>query len=108
MTENLLFTFASNEVNPISRAFIRLTELSTGQPKLKKIYDQYIEDDRPPELFWHDAIKRLNLKIKIKSNDLDTIPKKGRLLVFPSKKILHGVSPVHGDRYTHIAWWQEK
>ncbi len=35
-------------------------------------------------------------------------PKKGRLLVFPSKKILHGVSPVHGDRYTHIAWWQEK
>lgn len=81
MTENLLFTFASNEVNPISRAFIRLTELSTGQPKLKKIYDQYIEDDRPPELFWHDAIKRLNLKIKIKSNDLDTIPKKGRLLI---------------------------
>ena len=81
MTENLLFTFASSEVNPISRAFIRLTELSTGQPKLKKIYDQYIEDDRPPELFWHDAIKRLNLKIKIKSNDLDTIPKKGRLLI---------------------------
>ena len=40
MSENLLFTFAASEVNPISRAIIRLTELSTGQPKLKRIYDQ--------------------------------------------------------------------
>ena len=81
MTENLLFTFASSEVNPFSRALIRLTELTTGQPKLKKIYDQYIKDDRPPELFWHDAINRLNLKVKIMSNDLDSIPKTGRLLI---------------------------
>ena len=34
-------------------------------------------------------------------------PKKGRLIVFNSKNILHGVNLVHGDRYTHIAWWQE-
>ena len=81
MSENLLFTFAASEVNPISRAIIRLTELSTGQPKLKRIYDQYIEDNRPPELFWHDAIERLNLKINVKTNSLGNINKKGRLII---------------------------
>ena len=36
-------------------------------------------------------------------------PKKGRLVVFPSKKMNHGVSLVKGkSRYTYIAWWKEK
>ena len=36
-------------------------------------------------------------------------PKKGTLVVFPSKKMEHGVSLVKGkSRYTYIAWWQEK
>ena len=81
MPENIVFTFASSEVSLISRAIIRLTEFTTGQLKLKKIYDQYIEDNRPPELFWHDAIKRLNLIIRIKSGTLFNIPKNGRLLI---------------------------
>ena len=35
-------------------------------------------------------------------------PKKGRLVVFPSKKMSHGVSLVKRiPRYTYIAWWQE-
>ena len=34
-------------------------------------------------------------------------PKKGRLVVFPSKKMNHGVSLVKSRaRYTYIAWWQ--
>ena len=36
-------------------------------------------------------------------------PKKGRLVVFPSKKMNHGESLVKSrSRYTYIAWWQEK
>tara|TARA_R100000458_G_C8087984_1_gene119922 strand:+ start:94 stop:561 length:468 start_codon:yes stop_codon:yes gene_type:complete len=36
-------------------------------------------------------------------------PKRGTLVVFPSKKMKHGVSLVKGkSRYTYIAWWQEK
>ena len=81
MSENLLFTFAASEVNPISRAIIRLTELSTGQPKLKKIYDKYLEDNRPPELFWQDAIERLELKIKIKTMNIESIPKNKKLII---------------------------
>ena len=35
-------------------------------------------------------------------------PKRGRLVVFPSKKMFHGVSLVKtNSRYTYIAWWQE-
>tara|TARA_B100000686_G_scaffold165605_1_gene173224 strand:- start:1778 stop:2275 length:498 start_codon:yes stop_codon:yes gene_type:complete len=33
--------------------------------------------------------------------------KKGRLLLFNSKKILHGVNKVCGNRYTIIAWFEE-
>ena len=36
-------------------------------------------------------------------------PKKGKLTLFPSKKMEHGVSLVRDrSRYTYIAWWQEK
>ena len=36
-------------------------------------------------------------------------PQKGRLVVFPSKKMKHGVSLVKGKpRYTYISWWREK
>ena len=36
-------------------------------------------------------------------------PRKGRLVVFPSKKMSHGVSLVKRiPRYTYIAWWQER
>ena len=36
-------------------------------------------------------------------------PKKGTLVVFPSKKMEHGVSLVKGkSRYTYISWWKEK
>ncbi len=35
-------------------------------------------------------------------------PKKGRLVVFPSKKLYHGVSVVRKfSRYTYISWWRE-
>ena len=35
-------------------------------------------------------------------------PQKGRLVVFPSKKLLHGVSLVKKTpRYTFISWWRE-
>tara|TARA_B100002019_G_C20716093_1_gene332603 strand:- start:146 stop:445 length:300 start_codon:yes stop_codon:yes gene_type:complete len=35
-------------------------------------------------------------------------PQKGRLVVFPSKKLLHGVSVVKKTpRYTFISWWRE-
>ncbi len=77
---NIAFTFASSEVNPIGRAFIQVTELGTGKLKLRKLYDQYLKENRPPENFWHDAIEKLQLRIQI--NPISPyIPKKGRLII---------------------------
>ena len=48
---NIVFTFATSEVNFIGQLFIKITELFTGKLKLKKLYDEYISENRPPEFF---------------------------------------------------------
>ena len=78
---NIAFTFATSEVSPVGRAFIQVTELGTGKIKLKKLYDQYLKENRSPENFWHDAIEKLQLKIEPYFIKSDPIPKKGRLII---------------------------
>ena len=78
---NIAFTFASSEVNFLSQQFIKLIELLTGKIKLKKLYDQYLLENNPPEQFWNDAIKKLQLNLKTSFQDGSYIPKKGRLII---------------------------
>tara|TARA_B100001123_G_C15168193_1_gene970260 strand:- start:80 stop:907 length:828 start_codon:yes stop_codon:yes gene_type:complete len=78
---NIAFTFASSEVNKFGQNFIKITELCTGKLKLKKLYDQYLEENNPPENFWQDAIKKLQLKINSNFHSQNNIPPKGRLIV---------------------------
>ena len=61
---NIAFTFATAEVNRLGQLFIMITELMTGKIKLKKLYDQYLLEKRPPQFFWDDAISKLNLTLK--------------------------------------------
>ena len=75
------FTFSTSEVNPIGRIIIQLTELGTGKIKLKKLYDQYLKENLPPENFWHDAIDRLDLRVKAHYQSKTNIPENGRLVV---------------------------
>ena len=64
MNENpIVFTFANAELNKLSQNFIKVTELLTGKITLKKLYDQYLEENNPPENFWQDAIKKLKLDL---------------------------------------------
>tara|TARA_Y100000590_G_C15620346_1_gene977327 strand:- start:383 stop:1210 length:828 start_codon:yes stop_codon:yes gene_type:complete len=81
MENNIAFTFATSEVNPVGRAFIQITELGTGKLKLKKLYDQYLKENRPPENFWHDAIEKLELKIIPFYSSPNPIPNSGRLII---------------------------
>ena len=60
---NIAFTFANSEVNKFSQIFIKVIEILTGKLKLKKLYDQYLSENNPPENFWHDALKKLQLNI---------------------------------------------
>ena len=78
---NIAFTFASSEVNRFGQNFIKLTELLTGKLKLKRLYDQYLEEDNPPENFWHDAVEKLQFSINTTFHSNKDIPHKGRLIV---------------------------
>ena len=77
----IAFTFATAEVNFIGQLFIMITELLTGKLKLKKLYDEYLSENRPPQYFWNDAVSKLNLKIKTNFKEGSHIPKNGRLIV---------------------------
>ena len=78
---NIAFTFATAEVNHFGRLFIMITELLTGKIKLKKLYDEYLSEDRPPKFFWDDAVSKLNLTLKTSFEKDSYIPKSGKLIV---------------------------
>ena len=80
-TNKIAFTFATSEVNLFSQQFIKIIELLTGKLKLKKLYDQYVLEDNPPENFWIDAVKKLNFKLQINFQNGSSIPAKGRLII---------------------------
>ena len=78
---NIAFTFATAEVNRLGQLFIMITELLTGKLKLKKLYDEYLSENRPPEYFWDDAVAKLKLTIKTNYQEGSFIPKRGKLIV---------------------------
>ncbi len=77
----IAFTFASSEVNIFSRQFIKIIEFFTGKIILKKLYDQYLSENNPPEDFWNDAVKKLKFDLKTNFEDGSFIPKSGRLII---------------------------
>ena len=79
--QQIAFTFASAEVNKFGQIFIKLTELLTGKLKLKKLYDQYLSENNPPENFWNDAVKKLDLKLNTSYKNNSEIPYKDRLII---------------------------
>ena len=78
---NIAFTFATSEVNKLSQSFIKITELFTGKLTLKKLYDQYLLENNPPENFWQDALIKLKLELICHYHSDQKIPKEGRLIV---------------------------
>ena len=77
----IAFTFASSEVSFLSQQFIKIAELLTGKIKLKKLYDQYVIENNPPENFWNDAVKKLKFNLQTNFREGSLIPKKGRLII---------------------------
>ena len=76
-----IFSFADGEMGPFANWFIRSLERFTGQPKIKKLYLDYVDDERPPELFWQDALGRLGIEIELDSEANSQIPKTGPALI---------------------------
>ena len=57
------FSYASDEVGRISQRIIRGIEKITGQPRIRRLYEDYTKLGRPPELFWGDAAAALRLDV---------------------------------------------
>ena len=69
-----IFSFANGEMGALSNHFIRSIEKITGQPRIRKLYFDYVKDDLPPENFWSDALGRLNISIDLTRSNIDGIP----------------------------------
>ena len=62
-----IFSFANGELNcTFQNGVIRHLERVTGQPKIKRLYLD-LDDNRPDELFWSDALDRLSITINLKN-----------------------------------------
>ena len=76
-----IFSFADGEMGALGSWIIRNLERFTGQPRIKQLYLDYVDDQRPHHLFWQDAVARLNISVNRCVEAGATIPKNGRLLV---------------------------
>lgn len=75
------FSYASDELGRVGQAMVRLIEWGTGQPRIRRMYEAYVELARPPELFWQDAIAALQLEVRLDRRPADVIPESGPLVV---------------------------
>ena len=60
-----IFSFADGEMGPFSNALIRGIERISGQPKIRKLYFDYVDEQRPFDSFWSDALERLNISVDL-------------------------------------------
>lgn len=75
------FSYASDEVSRIGQKFIRGVEKITGQPRIRRIYEDYTRRGRPPELFWADAIAALRLNVEIARGSIGALAPTGPQIV---------------------------
>jgi putative hemolysin len=99
------FTYASDEVGRISQRIIRGVEKITGQPRIRRLYEDYAKLGRPPELFWGDATAALRLSVDLIAGSIRALPAEGPQIVIANHPfgVVDGivlcwlVSQVRGD-----------
>ncbi|MFM9842078.1 MAG: lysophospholipid acyltransferase family protein [Dongiaceae bacterium] len=75
------FTYASPELNKLGRGIVRLLEFASGQPRIRRLYEDHARLARPHELFWQDAIDALELDVRTDRDPRGAIPASGPLVV---------------------------
>lgn len=99
------FSYASDEVSRLSQKFIRGVEKISGQPRIRRIYEDYTKRGRPPELFWADAIEALRLRVAVTRGSIRALASSGPQIVIANHPfgVIDGiiicqlVSQVRGD-----------
>jgi putative hemolysin len=75
------FSYASDEVGRMSQYVIRAIEKLTGQPLIRRLYQRYRSLQRPPELFWDDAIAALRLDLRMSQRPERVLSPHGPLVI---------------------------
>jgi putative hemolysin len=71
------FSYASDELPPVSQRIIRAIERVTGQPRIKNLYENYSKLGRPPQKFWNDAVRVLRLRLELSKAPGEALPATG-------------------------------
>ncbi|MTI10675.1 lysophospholipid acyltransferase family protein [Curvivirga aplysinae] len=79
------------------RAVIKVVEKLTGQPKLQRLYNDYMSKRDENDVFWHTAIDYLELNVNYNQQMLDAIPKNGPLVMIANHPfgVLDGIAIGH-------------
>ncbi len=75
------FSYASPNDPAFKRLVIRVIERLSGQPELKRMYQERLDRPRPGESFWGAAIRKLQLNIVLNEDQLHQIPAKGPAII---------------------------
>jgi len=75
------FSYATQDDPRLKRVVIRIIELLTGQPRLKRMYLDNRENPVVGETFFAAAIRHLRLRLDFDMATLDAIPRQGPLVV---------------------------
>ncbi len=75
------FSYASPNDPAFKRLVIRVIERLSGQPELKRMYQERLDRPRPGESFWDAAIRKLQLNILLNEDQLAQIPSSGPAII---------------------------
>jgi putative hemolysin len=75
------FSYATEDDPRLKRLLIRAVERMTGQPHLKRLYDEHRTNPLPGESFWAAALRSLELKVICNEDALASLPKTGPLVI---------------------------
>jgi putative hemolysin len=91
------FSYATADDPRLKRFVIRIIERLSGQPYLKWLYEDHVNNPVPGESFWASAVRRLELKLVYNEQTLNAWPKTGPLIVVSNHPfgVLDGVIISH-------------
>src|SRR5579872_4340170 len=75
------FSYATPEDPKLKRLLIRAVERMTGQPYLKRLYEDHQAHSVPGESFWSAALDRLEVTLDYNEAALANVPRSGALVI---------------------------
>ena len=79
--QELRFSYATDEDPRLKRLVIRAIEVMTGQPHLKRLYDEHRAVAKPGDNFWEAAVRSLELTVVCNRDALLRLPRSGSLVI---------------------------